>query len=92
MSRAWNLNVGIAVDLHVHRISNRLEWTKTKTVNQTKKALEHIVSKDLWSCLNYTIVGFGQTICSANPKCRECPILNDCPFGLKALKLSSNEI
>ena len=42
MSVAWNNNVGIGVDTHVHRISNRLGWTKvpTKTPEQTRKALE----------------------------------------------------
>lgn len=91
MSRAWNSNVGIAVDLHVHRISNRLEWVRTKSVNKTKEALERIISHDLWSCLNYTLVGFGQTICSARPRCRDCVMNDKCPFGLKALG-SSNEI
>jgi endonuclease III len=91
MSRAWNLNIGIAVDLHVHRISNRLGWVRTKSVNETKKALECIVPKDLWSRVNYVLVGFGQTICSARPRCRDCPIRDECPFGLKVLG-SSNEI
>jgi len=42
MSVAWNENVGIGVDTHVHRISNRLGWTKipTKTPEHTRKALE----------------------------------------------------
>ena len=42
MSSAWNLSVGIGVDTHVHRIANRLGWTRTKTKlpENTRKELE----------------------------------------------------
>jgi endonuclease-3 len=41
MSAAWNRTVGIGVDTHVHRISNRLGWTKDlKTPEHTRKSLE----------------------------------------------------
>jgi endonuclease-3 len=43
MQVAHKKNVGISVDTHVHRISNRLKWVKTKTPVETKQALEKFV-------------------------------------------------
>ena len=47
MSVGWNDTVGIAVDTHVHRISNRLGWVRkaTKTPEETRKALESWLPK-----------------------------------------------
>ncbi len=69
----------IAVDTHVHRISNLLGFVKTKNEKETQKELEKKVPKNLWSDFNFTIVSFGQTICLVkNPKCRICLIKNYC--------------
>jgi len=81
----WNKTVGICVDTHVHRISNRLKWAKTNSPEQTKKQLESWFPKELWSEINTLFVGFGQIHCSAiNPKCASCPVYNDCSFQFKA--------
>jgi len=72
---------GIAVDVHVHRICNRLKWTNSKTPEDTMKQLEEWLPKELWVDINFVIVGFGQTVCEAKkPKCNECLIKNTCPF------------
>ena len=72
----------IAVDIHVHRISNRLGWVKTKTPDETEEALQKIVPKDSWIDVNRLFVGHGQTIClPINPKCTLCPIRNYCDYG-----------
>ncbi|GFS28735.1 hypothetical protein NPIL_208531 [Nephila pilipes] len=84
MSVAWNDTVGIAVDTHVHRISNRLGWVRkpTKDPEGTRKALESWLPKDQWGPINLTLVGFGQTICRpVGPSCEKCLISNLCPFG-----------
>lgn len=79
MSTAWNVQVGIGVDVHVHRIANRLKWVKTKQPNQTEEELQKIFPKELWSPLNEAIVGFGQTICGAKKQhCEKCPIRDTC--------------
>jgi len=71
---------GICVDTHVHRISNRLGWVKTKTPEQTRKALESWLPKKYWVSTNKLIVGFGQTVCkSRNPQCHTCPLRDICP-------------
>jgi endonuclease-3 len=69
----------IAVDTHVHRISNLLGLVKTKTPEQTERELKKITPKGLWKEINYLLVGFGQTICSPkNPDCQNCPIKHLC--------------
>ena len=70
----------IAVDTHVHRISNRLGWVKTKTPEETEMALMKILPKELWGPINGSMVEFGRRICRpVSPKCSECPLKNLCP-------------
>jgi endonuclease-3 len=81
MAHAWHEEVGIGVDVHVHRIANRLGWCETKHPDKTEIALQAVFPKELWDPLNETIVGFGQTICSARkPKCDHCPIAANCAY------------
>jgi endonuclease-3 len=73
---------GIAVDTHVHRISNRLKWVdETKTPEETRKKLEEWVPKEKWMDVNTLLVGLGQTICFAKkPKCEECLLKDTCDY------------
>jgi endonuclease III len=72
----------IAVDIHVHRISNRLGWVKTITPEQTEEALKKLVPKKLWIKVNSMLVGHGQSICKPiGPMCGECNIRGYCEFG-----------
>ncbi len=50
----------IAVDTHVHKISNLLGWVKTKTPEQTEKELEKIIPKKYWSDMNRFFVSIGR--------------------------------
>ena len=60
LDAAFGKTVGISVDTHVHRISNRLGWvSNTKTPDATMKELESWVPKDKWSELNKLLVGYG---------------------------------
>lgn len=69
----------ICVDVHVHRISNRLGLVKTQTPEETEFALKENLDKNLWIDLNTEFVTFGQNICKPiNPKCNECPLLKEC--------------
>ena len=69
----------LPIDTHVHKIANRLGWVRTKTPEQTEKALEKIVPKRFWLILNDVFVQLGKTIClSRNPKCSICPIRKYC--------------
>lgn len=77
----------IAVDTHVHRISNRLGWVKTKTPEETEDELKRIIPKESWARVNNLFVSHGQTICfPRNPHCQGCPINKYCEYGKKELK------
>mmetsp|Transcript_13044 Transcript_13044/g.33303 ORF Transcript_13044/g.33303 Transcript_13044/m.33303 type:complete len:297 (+) Transcript_13044:263-1153(+) len=87
MSVGWNRVEGIGVDVHVHRISQRLGFVpKTvKTPEDTRKALEGWLPFEHWSTINLLLVGFGQTICTpVSPNCEACHINNTCPSAFKA--------
>lgn len=81
MQVAWEQTVGIGVDVHVHRIANRLGWVKnTKTPEQTRKELESWLPVEYWKPINQLFVGFGQTICTpTHPKCKICKVNHLCP-------------
>ena len=75
----------IAVDTHVHRISNRLGWVKTKTPDNTEFALKKTVPKKYWYWVNELFVRHGQNICNPiSPWCSKCPVSKLCPkIGVK---------
>mgnify|MGYP000867562496 CR=1 FL=1 len=70
---------GICVDTHVHRISNRLGYVKTKTPEETEFALRGKLPKEYWIEFNDLLVTLGQTICHpVSPRCSICPISGYC--------------
>ncbi|KAB7493751.1 Endonuclease III-like protein 1 [Armadillidium nasatum] len=84
---------GVGVDTHVHRISNRLGWTRrnTKTPEETRKELEDWLPKDYWREANLLLVGFGQQIClPLKPNCSNCIAQQFCPYGKKAKNSTSH--
>ncbi|GBE61255.1 base excision DNA repair -GPD family domain containing protein [Babesia ovata] len=82
MQLAFKRINGIAVDLHVHRIANRLGWVKTKTPEETRIKLQSLLPQKLWAEINHLLVGFGQTICvAAGPGCATCAANTWCPTG-----------
>jgi endonuclease III len=69
----------ICVDVHVHRISNRLGLVKTKTPFHTEMELRKILPEKYWMTWNSYLVSFGQTRCvPLRPKCEGCPICKYC--------------
>ncbi|EGC32185.1 hypothetical protein DICPUDRAFT_8477, partial [Dictyostelium purpureum] len=84
---AWGRVEGIAVDVHMHRICNRLGWVKTNTPEETMRQLESWLPREKWGQVNHLLVGFGQTICDpVRPKCSSCTVNNLCPVGIKEMK------
>lgn len=70
----------ICVDTHVHRISNRLGWVKTRTPDDTEQALMQAVPRRHWIGINETMVSFGQQVCvPVSPRCSLCPLEARCP-------------
>jgi len=70
---------GICVDTHVHRISNRLGYVKTKTPDETETALRKKLPPKYWIEFNDLLVPFGQNLCRPiSPFCSRCPIERFC--------------
>lgn len=81
----------IAVDTHVHRISNRLGWVKTSKPEETEKMLKKIVPERSWIKVNSSFVDHGQRIClPRNPRCEICPIWKYCEFGKERNRLKKS--
>lgn len=78
-----NLGFGIdaiCVDCHVHQISNRMGWIKTKTPEESEKVLQTVMPRRYWIPLNELLVSYGQEVCtSVSPKCSLCPENGQCP-------------
>lgn len=69
----------ICVDVHVHRIFNRLGYIKTKNPEETEFALREKLPVEYWIPINTLLVTHGQNICKPiNPKCDICPIASLC--------------
>jgi len=65
---------GICVDTHVHRISNRLGYVRTKTPEETEMALRARLPRRYWIGYNDLLVAFGQNVCTPlRPRCSACP-------------------
>ncbi|KAG6844024.1 hypothetical protein H0H87_010533 [Tephrocybe sp. NHM501043] len=93
---AWNLNVGIGVDVHVHRITNRLGWHKppTKNPEETRLNLQSWLPTELHREINHMLVGFGQVIClPVGPRCDQCELSTNglCPSVQKPSKSKSRK-
>jgi endonuclease III len=70
---------GICVDTHVHRVSNRLGYVKTKTPEQTEMALREKLPREYWIEYNDLLVTWGQNICRPiSPFCSLCAVLPYC--------------
>ncbi len=73
----------VCVDVHVHRITNRLGLVKTKTPLETEMALREVVPVRYWKTWNSHLVSFGQTRCGPlRPRCEGCPLAGYCPSRL----------
>jgi endonuclease III len=70
----------ICVDTHVHRISNRLGWVRTRTPGETEQSLYAATGEEWWPYLNLYLVTWGQNVCRpVYPRCDDCVIRELCP-------------
>jgi endonuclease-3 len=73
---------GLTVDVHVHRISNRLGLVATRRPAETEAALKALLPRTMWKDVNDWLVWFGRTTCvPVSPRCGECPVRRRCPIG-----------
>lgn len=74
----------IPVDIHVHRISNRIGFVNTKKPEETEMILQKSVDRKYWIRINETFVTYGQNIClPINPKCNVCHLTKICKYYKK---------
>lgn len=77
---AFKSQQNICVDTHVHRISNRLGWVKTRTPDETEHALYAATEARWWPYINLYLVTWGQNVCRpVHPRCAGCVLGDLCP-------------
>jgi endonuclease-3 len=70
----------ICVDTHVHRISNRLGWVRTRSPEDTEHALYQAAPRRWWPLVNLYLVMWGQNVCRpVYPLCPQCVLADVCP-------------
>ncbi|MCX7623746.1 MAG: endonuclease III [Thermomicrobium sp.] len=70
----------VAVDVHVHRITNRWGYVRTRTPEQTMRELERKLPREYWVELNRLLVPFGKHVCTGTlPRCSQCVLADLCP-------------
>jgi endonuclease III len=83
----------ICVDIHVHRISNRLGWVATSDPEETEQALYQVANARWWPLINQYLVTWGQNVCRpVYPRCEDCAIEPQCPrIGVRGLRPPTGE-
>jgi endonuclease III len=80
---ATDPDVGIAVDTHVRRVSQRLGFTQQKDPTKIERDLMELLPKDEWFGFSYLLIDHGRALCKApTPKCEPCPVNHLCPSSL----------
>jgi len=92
LGNAFGINVGVTVDTHVTRLSNRLGLTKHETdAVKIEQDLIPIVPQNDWALWSHLLIYHGRAVCQArSPKCEQCQIFEHCPTGPKILAERAN--
>jgi endonuclease-3 len=82
LGNAFDTNVGVVVDTHVGRLSQRLGLTKEGDPVKIEQDLMQEVPQDQWALWSHLLIFHGRSICTARkPACERCPLLEQCPSG-----------
>jgi len=86
LGNAFSQNVGVVVDTHVARLSQRLELTKHSAPEKIELDLMELVPREDWTLWSHLLIHHGRAICQARrPECGKCQIFKYCPTGPKIL-------
>ena len=85
LGNAFNINVGVVVDTHVGRLSNRLGLTKQTSAEKVEQDLQKLVPREQWCLFSHLLIWHGRRRCAArSPDCAGCEIAVLCPkLGVK---------
>jgi endonuclease-3 len=88
LGNAFGINVGVVVDTHVARLSQRLGLTRQTDPKKIEPALMKLVPQDQWTIFSHWLIFHGRRVCKAlRPACPDCPIAKLCPSYAKFMKL-----
>lgn len=80
LGNAFGINVGVVVDTHVQRLSNRLGLTKEMDPVKVERALIPLFPQPEWTMLSHLLISHGRAACDAKrPKCGACTLADICP-------------
>jgi endonuclease-3 len=83
LGNAYGKVVGIAVDTHVKRVSDRLGFTQQSDPDKIEQDLMQRIPKERWFDFTYVLIDHGRKVCVARrPRCEICPVNNLCPSSL----------
>lgn len=72
----------LPVDVHVHRISNRIGIVSTRSPHQTEEVLKSIFPEESWSEISFLLIQFGREICLPRiPRCTQCDLRELCKYA-----------
>lgn len=92
MSKAFGIEVSVAVDTHVYRIARLLVLTKATSIEGVRRDLNKIIDQKDYLRFNEFLITHGRAICVARrPRCQECVLLNMCPSGQVIVKKLRNK-
>jgi endonuclease-3 len=80
LGNAFNINVGVVVDTHVGRLSNRLGLTKQTSAEKVELDLQRLVPQEQWCLFSHLLIWHGRRRCFArSPDCAQCEVSAQCP-------------
>jgi endonuclease III len=80
LGNSFGTVVGIAVDTHVRRVSQRLAFTSNQDPGKIEEDLMALLPRDRWFPFTYTLIDHGRAVCVARtPRCEICPVSDLCP-------------
>jgi len=90
LGNAFGINVGIPVDTHVTRLSQRLGLSKYITPEKIEVDLMRESPQEQWALVSHRLIWHGRKVCIARkPLCHQCTLALDCPTGRGILMLET---
>lgn len=87
LGNAYGMNIGVVVDTHVSRLSQRLGLSKATTPEKIEADLMRLIAREYWALFSHWLIWHGRRRCSARkPDCFECELAVLCPSASNAVK------